>query len=125
MVQETRKILGLPQLEVLATTVRVSTFHCHGEVVHVRLKRAVSRKEALDALRNAPSVVLVEEDDHKALPTPRSTAGDPRVFVSRVRLMHGQSTSHWLQFWNVADNLKKGAATNAVQILEKLVGAVH
>jgi len=125
MVQETRKILGLPQLEVLASTVRVSTFHGHGEVVHVKLKRAISRKEALDALRDAPSVVLVDQDDHAAQPTPRSTAGDPRVFVSRVRLMHGQSTSHWLQFWNVADNLKKGAATNAVQILEKLVGAAH
>jgi aspartate-semialdehyde dehydrogenase len=120
MVRETRKILGMPQLEVLASTVRVPTFHCHGEMVHVRLGREIARQDALAAFAGAPGLVLVDRDDHKAQPTPRSTAGDRRVFVSRVRTQYGMSRSRWLQFWNVADNLKKGAATNAVQILETI-----
>ena len=120
MVRETRKILSLPALDVLASTVRVPTFHCHGETVHVRLGEEVSREQALEALRAQPGIVLVEQDDHRQLPTPRRTTGDRRVFVSRVRLPFGQTRSRWLQFWNVADNLKKGAATNAVQILELL-----
>jgi aspartate-semialdehyde dehydrogenase len=124
MVKETRKIMGLPSLDVLASTVRVPTFHCHGETVNVRLAKAISRADALDAFRGAAGLVLVDKDEHAALPTPRGTAGDRRVFVSRVRLPFGQATSHWLQFWNVADNLKKGAATNAVQILETILRAV-
>lgn len=123
MVKETRKIMGLPHLDVLASTVRVPTFHCHGETVNVRLKRAITRAEAMDAFRSGEGLVLVDKDDHKALPTPRGTAGDRRVFVSRVRMAYGETTSHWLQFWNVADNLKKGAATNAVQILEMILKA--
>lgn len=121
MVRETRKILGIPTLPILASTVRVPTFHCHGEMVHVRLARAVSRSEALAAFGEAKGLVLIAKDDHQELPTPRAVAGDRRVFVSRVRLPYGHMTSNWLQFWNVADNLKKGAATNAVQILELLV----
>ena len=64
--------------------------------------------------------MLCASDDYLALPTPLDVADDPRVFVSRVRLPFGMQTSDYLQFWNVADNLKKGAATNAVQILETL-----
>jgi aspartate-semialdehyde dehydrogenase len=123
MVQETRKIMNLPNLDVLASTVRVPTFHCHGEMVTVKLKKAITRSEALDAFRDAAGLVLNEKDEHAAQPTPRTATGDGRVFVSRVRLQHGQTSSPWLQFWNVADNLKKGAATNAVQILETLVAA--
>lgn len=121
MVRETRKILGIPSLTVLSSTVRVPTFHCHGEMVHVRLSKSITRKDALTAFAEAKGLVLVDKDDHKSLPTPRVVAGDQRVFVSRVRLPYGQTSSNWLQFWNVADNLKKGAATNAVQILELMV----
>lgn len=122
MVKETRKILDLPNLEVLASTVRVPTFHCHGEMVHVLLAEAVTREQALEALASGSGIVLNREDSHVAQPTPRVIAGDGRVFVSRLRLPYGQTRSRWLQFWNVADNLKKGAATNAVQILETLLG---
>lgn len=122
MVKETRKILEMPDLEVLSTTVRVPTFNCHGEAVSVKLGRAVTRAEALAAFEGAAGIVLNKIDDHAKQPTPLTTTGDSRVFVSRVRLMHGADRSPWLQFWNVADNLKKGAATNAVQILEALTG---
>ena len=122
MVRETRKIMNRPDLEVMATTARVPTFNCHCEAVSVRLKKSVTRDQALEVLRRARGIRLVEENDHAAFPTPRSVTGDRNVWVSRVRLPLGQSTSHWLQFWIVADNLKKGAATNAVQILEALAG---
>lgn len=124
MVKETRKILGMPSLTILASTVRVPTFHCHGETVNVRLGRSITRDDALKAFKEAPGIVLMADDDYKTLPTGRSVVGDQRVFVSRVRLPHGQTSSHWLQFWNIADNLKKGAATNAVQILEEICRAL-
>ncbi len=122
MVKETQKIMGLPNLEVLASTVRVPTFHCHGETVNVRLGKEITRADAMTAFREGEGLVLNEKDDHASQPTPRGVTGDRRVFVSRVRLPHGQTKSRWLQFWNVADNLKKGAASNAVQILEHLNG---
>ncbi len=121
MVKETRKIMNLPSLEILSSTVRVPTFNCHGETVLVKLSRAVTREEAFLALESGKGLVVVRDDDHKELPTPKTVTGDPRVFVSRVRLMYGSKSSPWVQFWNVADNLKKGAATNAVQILETLL----
>lgn len=120
MIKETRKILGLPNLTILATTVRVPTFNCHGEAVTVRLGEAVTREQAEEAMAGAQGIVYVKENDHSAFPTPRTVTGDSRVFVSRLRLMHGEKRSPWLQFWNIADNLKKGAASNAVQILEYL-----
>lgn len=122
MVKETRKILDLPELEVLASTVRVPSFNCHGEMVHVLLGEAVTREQALEAMASGSGIVLNREDTHAAQPTPRTTVGDQRVFVSRLRLPYGQAKSRWLQFWNVADNLKKGAASNAVQILESILG---
>jgi aspartate-semialdehyde dehydrogenase len=124
MVRETRKIMNLPDLFVTATSVRVPTFNCHGETVMVRLKRPVTRAEALEAFKGAAGLVLNDKDTHESQPTPKAAAGDGRVYVSRVRLPYGEAKSPWLQFWNVADNLKKGAATNAVQILEALA-ATH
>lgn len=123
MVRETRKIMNLPRLEVLASTVRVPTFNCHGEMVHVQLAEEITREQALEAFAGGENIVLNREDAHAAQPTPRRATGDGRVFVSRVRLAYGAAhgRSRWLQFWNVADNLKKGAATNAVQILSKLL----
>jgi len=122
MVRETRKIMNADSLEILATTARVPTFSCHSEAVAIRLKSPVTRARAMELLRSAPGVRLVEENDHAAFSTPRKVAGDPGVWVNRVRLPLDQAESNWVQFWVVADNLKKGAATNAVQILEALVG---
>lgn len=120
MVRETRKILKLPHLEVLATTVRVPVFHCHCESVTVRLAKQVSRAEALEALGSMKGLKLHTENQHASFPTPRTVAGDREVHVARVRTPFDQERSNYLQFWVVADNLKKGAATNAVQIFEFL-----
>jgi aspartate-semialdehyde dehydrogenase len=121
MVRETQKIMGMPSLSVMASTVRVPTFNCHGETVSARLGRTVTREEVLNAFSGAEGLVLVASDDYVKLPTARMATHDRRVFVSRVRLPYGQTSSHWVQFWNIADNLKKGAATNAVQILETIL----
>lgn len=121
MVRETRKILSIADLPVLATTARVPTFNCHCESVSIKLKKPISRDQALNLLRNGKGIHLVEENSHESFSTPRRVAGDRGVWVNRVRLPLGQATSDWVQFWVVADNLKKGAATNAVQILEAIL----
>jgi aspartate-semialdehyde dehydrogenase len=120
MVLETQKIMSEPNLPVFATTVRVPTVNCHSESVTVRLGQAVTRAELLAALKTGEGMILDERDDHKTFPTPREVAGKNEVFVSRARLPYGQERSEWVQFWVVADNLRKGAATNAVQILSCL-----
>ena len=120
MIRETRKIFGKPQLEVMATTVRVPVYHCHSESVSVRLSRKVTRKEAISVMSSFAGITMHLEDDHAKFPTPRAIAGDRSVHVARVRTPIDHPSSDWLQFWVVADNLKKGAATNAVQILEAI-----
>jgi aspartate-semialdehyde dehydrogenase len=121
MVLETRKIMGMPSLEVLASTIRVPVFSCHSETLSVRLGKEVSRQELQAVFKHAKGIEFYEGDEYSSMPTPRLVAGKRETFVSRVRLPYGQERSRWVQFWNVADNLKKGAATNAVQILEYLV----
>lgn len=123
VVRETRKILNMPNLEVLATSARVPTMHCHCESVTVQLGRSVTRAEAVEAIRSFAGIKVVEDESHGTFPTPRSVTGDQAVWVSRIRLPLGNETSKTVQMWIVADNLKKGAATNAVQILEKLIDA--
>jgi aspartate-semialdehyde dehydrogenase len=121
IVRETRRILDMPDLPVLASTVRTPTFHCHGESVSVRLARKVSLAEVKSLFSSAEGINFVDADDIAEMPTPRKVAGDRAVWVSRVRLPLDQDKSDWLQFWVIADNLKKGAATNAVQILQTLI----
>ncbi len=118
MLKETRKIMELPDVEVLASTVRVPVFCCHGETITVKLKKKVSRSEVLQALRSAKGVILKDQDTYEDLPTCIDAYRREEVFVSRVRLPLGEERSQWVSYWNVADNLKKGAATNAVQILK-------
>ncbi|MGI8649000.1 MAG: aspartate-semialdehyde dehydrogenase [Rubrobacter sp.] len=111
---ESRKILGLPDLEVYATTVRIPVHTGHAESVYVELEREVTKDEVLEALASAPGLVFSGDADD--FPTPLEAAGEPGTFVGRVRV-EGDRVS----FWCVADNLLKGAATNAVQIAESLI----
>ena len=121
MVQETRKILAAPSLLLRATTVRVPVLRGHSEAVAVKLSRKVTRQELINCFRNAGDVIkLVEEDEHMSLPTPVKVVNEKQVYISRVRLPYGEEQASWVQFFVIADNLKKGAATNAVQILETL-----
>jgi aspartate-semialdehyde dehydrogenase len=115
MREESRKILGLPDLEVFATTVRIPVHTGHSESVYVETEREATLEQVLDVLREAPGVEFSGEAvDY---PTPLEVAGEPGTHVGRVRV-----EGNVIQYWCVADNLLKGAATNAVQIAESLVG---
>ena len=120
MIRETRKIFGRADLDILATAVRVPVYHCHCESVAVRLTKSASRSELVKAMSAFAGLTVHEKDDHSEFPTPRAIAGDRGVHVARVRTPIDKERSDWVQFWVVADNLKKGAATNAVQILEAI-----
>jgi aspartate-semialdehyde dehydrogenase len=116
MREESRKILGLPDLPIFATAVRIPVHTGHAESVYVEMERAANLPDVLEVLREAPGVEFSGEPAD--FPTPLEAAGEPGTFVGRVRV-EGDAVSYWC----VADNLLKGAATNAVQIAESLVRA--
>ena len=113
MREETRKILSLPDLPVFATAVRIPVHTGHAESVYVETERGVELPEVLETLETAPGVEVTDD-----FPTPLEIAGEEGTYVGRVRV-----EGNVIQYWCVADNLLKGAATNAVQIAESLVGA--
>ena len=116
LMEETRRILGLPGLRITATAVRVPVFVGHCESVNVELERRLSREEAVQCLRAQPGIIVLEQD----YPTPLMSQGRDEVFVGRIR--EDPSLDRGLDLWVAADNLRKGAATNAVQIAEFLQG---
>ncbi|HEX2080441.1 MAG TPA: aspartate-semialdehyde dehydrogenase [Longimicrobium sp.] len=119
MINETRKILRLPDLSVAATCVRVPVDVGHSVQVMVETERELSVDDARAALAAFPGVAVAQ--DEKRYPTPLETAGRDEVFVGRIR--RDPFLPRTLHLWVVADNLRKGAATNAVQIVEELSGA--
>lgn len=119
MILESRKILGLPDLPVTATTVRVPVMVGHSEAVNVETKRKLTRAQALKVLSEAPGVVVMDDPAAGLYPTALDAAGRDEVLVGRIR--EDLSIENGLDLWIVSDNLRKGAATNAVQIAERLV----
>jgi aspartate-semialdehyde dehydrogenase len=117
MLNETRKIMHDPNIKVSATTVRVPVFYGHSEAISVKLNRPLEPESAMELLRKAKGVVLVKE----GYPTPVDVAGRDEVFVGRIR--KDLVFEPGLSMWVVADNIRKGAATNAVQIAELLIHA--
>jgi aspartate-semialdehyde dehydrogenase len=117
MVVETKKILD-PAIAVVATCVRVPVFVGHSESVTVEFERPISVREARDALMAAPGVVVLDRRESGGYSTPVEAAGEDAVYVSRLR--EDRTVRHGLTMWVVADNLRKGAALNAVQIAEEL-----
>lgn len=118
-VHETRKIMGLPDLPVAATAVRVPVFISHSESVLIETEKKLTADEARRILARAPGVVLVDDPAKGEYPTAIEAAGRDEVFVGRIREDLSSENGLWL--WIVADNLRKGAATNAVQLAELLV----
>ncbi len=116
MVNETRKIMHDPELKISATTVRVPVFYGHSEAVWIKLRKELSPQEAVSILKKAPGVVVFE--DSESYPVPVEVAGKDEVFVGRIR--RALVFEPGLAMWIVADNIRKGAATNAVQIAELL-----
>jgi aspartate-semialdehyde dehydrogenase len=118
MAVETRKILD-PDIQVHATCVRVPVFIGHGEAVSVEFANPITVAEARAALRDAPGVSVVDQREDGGYITPLECVGEDAVFVSRIR--KDPTVAHGLSFWCVSDNLRKGAALNAVQIAETLI----
>ncbi|MFP4056530.1 MAG: aspartate-semialdehyde dehydrogenase [Candidatus Brocadiia bacterium] len=119
MRRETRKILDDESIQVTATCVRVPVFNGHAEALNVQFEEKLSADEARDILRQAPGVEVVDDMAQARYPTPLGAAGKDPVYVGRIR--QDSSAPNCLDIWCVADNIRKGAALNAVQIAETLV----
>ncbi len=119
MVNETKKILEDPSIRVTATTVRVPVFYGHSESVNVETKKKISAREVRELLSRAPGVVVVDDPEKNLYPLAVDAAGKDDTFVGRIR--EDESIEKGINLWVVADNIRKGAATNAVQIAEILV----
>lgn len=119
LVHETRKIMGDSSIQVTATTVRVPIYIGHSESVNIETERKLSPNEARAILSTAPSVQVYDDPAHAIYPMPLDVAGKDDVYVGRIR--EDESIPNGLNLWVVADNLRKGAALNAVQIAELLV----
>lgn len=118
MVHETKKILD-KNIEVSATCVRVPVFACHSESVNVEFEAPITVEQARDALSDAEGVLVLDRPEEYIYAVPRDCAGQDEVYVSRIR--KDPSVKYGLNMWVVADNIRKGAALNAVQIAEILV----
>ena len=119
MVNETQKIMGDDSIQVTATTVRVPVFYGHSEAVNIETERKLTPDEARRILAEAPGVKVVDNPAQNEYPMPLDAAGQDLTLVGRIR--EDFSIENGLNFWVVADNLRKGAATNAVQIAEILI----
>ena len=119
MVLETRKIMGDPNLKISATTVRVPVFYGHSEAVNIQTRHKISAKEARVMLFQAPGIRVVDNPSERLYPMPMEAAGIDETLVGRIR--EDISIENGLDLWIVADNVRKGAALNAVQIAELLI----
>ncbi len=122
MIWETRKILHHPELKVTATTVRVPVFNSHSESVNVEFENPVDIDEVKAILAAAPGVVVVDDPANNEYPLAINATGTDEVYVGRIR--RDESVDNGINFWVVADNIRKGAATNAVQIAQILVDSM-
>jgi aspartate-semialdehyde dehydrogenase len=119
MVNETRKIMEDPEIQVSATAVRVPVFYSHSEAVNVEFEQKISVSKARELLTKAPGIKVIDDPFKNAYPLALEAEGQDLTLVGRIR--EDISQANGLDFWVVADNIRKGAATNAVQIAELLV----
>ncbi|NLX90119.1 MAG: aspartate-semialdehyde dehydrogenase [Firmicutes bacterium] len=119
MIRETCKIMGIPDLPITATTVRVPSLNGHSEAINVELNSPLSPQEAREVLAGAPGIVVMDDPEELLYPMPILTEGKDEVFVGRIRV--DRSVPYGLNMWVVADNIRKGAATNSIQIAELLI----
>ncbi len=123
MIWETRKILHNDDLKVTATTVRVPVFDSHSESINVEFENPFDLDELIDVLRNAKGVVIEDDPENNVYPLALNAAGHDEVFVGRIR--RDESVENGVNLWVVADNIRKGAATNAVQIAQEIISKMQ
>ena len=123
MINETRKILGRSDIKITATTVRVPVFNSHSESINVELENSFELSDIISLLKRSPNVVVQDDLIHNIYPLSANVSGNDEVFVGRIR--RDFSIENGLNLWVVADNIRKGAATNAIQIVENLIELNH
>lgn len=123
MINETRKILGRSDIKITATTVRVPVFNSHSESINVELENSFELSDIISLLKRSPNVVVQDDLIHNIYPLAANVSGNDEVFVGRIR--RDFSIENGLNLWVVADNIRKGAATNAIQIVENLIELNH
>jgi len=119
MINETRKILHRPNLKITATTVRVPVINSHSESINVEFENDFNLEELKQLLRSSPGVILEDDIKNNIYPLATKATGSDEVFVGRIR--RDESVPYGINMWVVADNIRKGAATNAIQIVEELI----
>ena len=119
MINETRKILHRPDLKVTATTVRVPVRNSHSESINVEFEKDFEMKDLLATLQSFPNLILQDDASTNLYPMAIHATGHDEVFVGRVR--RDDSVPSGINLWVVADNIRKGAASNAIQIVENLI----
>ena len=116
MVEETQKILNA-KIDIFSTCVRVPVFVGHGESIYIETEKKINLKKAISSMKKFPGLSIISENMDGGYVTPDEAAGEDNVFVSRIRLKDEKKMGMWV----VADNLRKGAALNSVQIAELLI----
>ena len=119
MINETRKILHRPDLQITATTVRVPVSNSHSESINVEFEKDFEIHDLIATLKDFPNIIIIDNPEKNEYPMPILATGHDEVFVGRIR--RDDSVKSGVNLWVVADNIRKGAASNAVQILEKLI----
>ena len=119
MIDETRKILHKPDLKVTATTVRVPVSNSHSESINVEFENEFDLDELVNTLKSFPNIIVMNDSSSNSYPMPILSNGHDEVFVGRIR--RDESVQNGINMWVCADNIRKGAASNAVQIVEKLI----
>ena len=119
MINETRKILGKPDLKITATTVRVPVFNSHSESINIEFEKDFNLDELINLLSNSEGIIVQDDIKNNIYPLATNATGKNEVFIGRIR--RDESVDSGINLWCVADNIRKGAATNAVQIIKKLI----
>ena len=119
MVNETRKILGDDSIRITATTVRVPVFNSHSESINLEFEKQFDLDELKEVLKNAPGIVIQDDPENNVYPLALTATGTNETYVGRIR--RDESVESGVNLWVVADNIRKGAAANAVQIAQKLI----
>lgn len=123
MINETRKILHRPDLKITATTVRVPVTNSHSESINVEFEKDFELKDLVYTLKNFPNLIVIDDPSSNSYPMPITATGHDEVFVGRIR--RDDSVKSGVNLWVVADNIRKGAASNVVQIVEKLISNIN
>lgn len=119
MINETRKILGNPNLKITATTVRVPVQNSHSESINIEFENSFELNDITEILKNSPGIIVEDDVNNNLYPLATNATGHNEVYVGRIR--RDFSVENGINIWVVADNIRKGAASNAVQILEKMI----